>query len=142
QINGFGLGTQWFYGGAGNDTIDYSAIHTNLTIRIGIGAQGSDYVSADIDNVIGGSGNDRVVGSDLPNKLVGGPGNDTLIGNGGLDTLDGGAGTDSAPSPGGDMLISIESSADTGDIYIDSDHVVNVGGTAGADLIFISRNGA
>src|SRR5205814_4355454 len=47
-----------------------------------------------IENVIGGSGNDSLVGSPVVNVLRGGAGNDTLLGGVGNDTFDGGANDD------------------------------------------------
>ena len=59
------------------------------------GAAGeNDYLSYDIENVIGGSGSDRIVGNPFPNNLQGGSGNDTIWGGAGNDTLDGGSGRD------------------------------------------------
>lgn len=47
-----------------------------------------------IENVIGGSGNDRLSGNDANNLLAGNGGSDTLIGGSGNDTLNGGPGSD------------------------------------------------
>ena len=47
-----------------------------------------------IENLLGGSGNDRFFGSTVANVLNGGAGNDQLYGGGGNDTLIGGAGND------------------------------------------------
>ncbi|CAO3383439.1 hypothetical protein [Azospirillum argentinense] len=49
-----------------------------------------------IENAVGGSGNDLLIGNERDNLLIGGGGNDTLIGGGGNDTLDGGEGIDTA----------------------------------------------
>jgi serralysin len=49
-----------------------------------------------IDNAIGGSGNDTILGNAIANVLNGGSGNDTIAGGGGNDTIIGGAGTDTA----------------------------------------------
>ena len=51
---------------------------------------------ADIENVIGGSGNDLIVGNHRNNDLEGGDGDDVLAGGVGNDTIDGGAGDDIA----------------------------------------------
>lgn len=40
-----------------------------------------------VENIIGGAGNDFIIGDDQANRLVGGGGNDTLIGGGGNDTI-------------------------------------------------------
>jgi Ca2+-binding RTX toxin-like protein len=55
-----------------------------------------------IENAIGGSGGDVLIGNSAPNVLDGGEGNDTLSGSAGADTLDGGPGNDT------DTLIGIE----------------------------------
>lgn len=93
-----------------NDTADYSGI-TNaaaaLTIALGAGgtpvgvmsAVASDATGdaiARVENLIGGSGDDKFTGNEYANKLYGGEGNDTLEGRGGADLLDGGNGTDTA----------------------------------------------
>ncbi|MGQ0598529.1 putative Ig domain-containing protein [Aquabacterium sp.] len=48
----------------------------------------------DVENAIGGSGNDALNGNQLANKMVGGEGDDSIAGNGGDDLLQGGAGSD------------------------------------------------
>ena len=47
-----------------------------------------------IENVVGGNGNDAFKGNDVANVFTGGAGNDTLEGNGGDDILVGGSGND------------------------------------------------
>ena len=49
-----------------------------------------------IENAIGGSGNDLLIGNALSNALYGGAGNDTLAGGAGNNLLDGGDGEDTA----------------------------------------------
>jgi hypothetical protein len=49
-----------------------------------------------IENAIGGSGNDILIGNEAANVLTGGAGDDRLTGAGGNDVLDGGVGTDTA----------------------------------------------
>lgn len=89
-------------GGAGNDVLapnDFVPdVDSNISLlrgRIweGEGA-GSRLVS--IENIISGSGNDRLTGDHATNRLVGGDGNDILMGNGGNDLVYGGRGTDIA----------------------------------------------
>src|SRR5205814_966035 len=107
----------------------------------------TQFYDGDIEKVIGGSGNDRIVGSDAKNLLIGNGGNDTLDGgtaNDAGDTLNGGAGTDVAANSAGDTLIGIESTNDPGDAYIassDVEHELFVIGTANADTITVA-NGA
>jgi Ca2+-binding RTX toxin-like protein len=96
-----------YVGGAGTDTLDMSAINTPATIDLA-----GSYVSstqtgldvlASIENVIGGSANDKITGSSTTNRLDGGAGNDTInagagddfvIGGTGNDTMNGDAGND------------------------------------------------
>ena len=47
-----------------------------------------------MENVIGGAGNDRLVGNGLGNSLRGGGGSDSLLAGAGSDVLYGGAGND------------------------------------------------
>ncbi|WP_292933498.1 M10 family metallopeptidase C-terminal domain-containing protein [Novosphingobium sp. PASSN1] len=89
-------------GGAGEDVVDYSAASTGLTIDLGIGvafgtsttaASGADKLMG-IEDVLGSTFDDVIIGSKDSNKLAGGDGNDTLTGSKGADTLTGGAGSD------------------------------------------------
>src|SRR5213075_615176 len=52
-----------------------------------------DAVVPDVENVIGGSGDDTLIGSADANVLSGGFGDDTLDGGAGADVLNGGPGT-------------------------------------------------
>ncbi|MFL9609328.1 beta strand repeat-containing protein [Methylobacillus sp. Pita2] len=101
-----GTGTNQLHGGSGNNTASYEGITINVTATLnddgtGTGSAGTVgpnniYVRdtySDINNLIGGSGNDRLRGNIHDNLIEGGAGNDTLLGGGGRDTLDGGAGT-------------------------------------------------
>ncbi len=106
--------------GGGIDTYDLSAYSTNLTINLqpgawstfsssqraslgsGISAAGNvanallynNNQQSLIENVIGGSGNDTIIGNAASNELSGGIGNDTLDGGGSNDVLWGDAGSD------------------------------------------------
>jgi Ca2+-binding RTX toxin-like protein len=102
----------FYSGGGGSDTIDYSARtrwYDDLSVSLdGVANDGrkafwdgystlpaeGDNVSADVENVIGGAGDDDRVGSSANNRLVGGAGDDVLRGMGGNDVLDGGLGRD------------------------------------------------
>lgn len=91
-------------GETGNDTVDYSTFTANLSVSLDGGNQvnvsGSGLVNANrdqirnVENFIGGSGNDNITGDGLANQLTGGSGNDTLRGGNGNDTLVGGIGND------------------------------------------------
>ncbi len=91
-------------GGVGSDTVDYSAFTNNLTIALngagnsivfGSGNAGATSdVIRNIENFIGGSGNDTITGDNQANQLNGGSGNDTITGGTGADVLTGGLGAD------------------------------------------------
>jgi Ca2+-binding RTX toxin-like protein len=92
-------------GGADSDTLDYSDATTGVSVTPdGAGNDGTsgegDNVSADFETVIGGIGNDSLVGTSAPNTLVGGDGDDALDGAGGADELVGGNGMDLASYAG------------------------------------------
>ena len=109
--------------GGGNDTYDLSAYSSNLSIDLQPGAWstfntsaiaqraflGNGHTAAGnvanallyngntqslIENVIGGTGDDTIVGNVVSNNLQGGGGNDILNGLAGADVLTGGAGAD------------------------------------------------
>ena len=97
-------------GGAGADTADYSAASVPLAISIDSqandGARGErDAVATDVENVVGGSGNDSITGSTAANDLDGGTGNDSISGGSGNDAVDGGIGNDSLVGGVGDDVI-------------------------------------
>jgi serralysin len=84
------------YDAGGADTLNASGYGQNQTIDLRPGAFSNIggltgnigiYLTAVIENAVGGSGNDSIVGNDADNRLKGGAGN---------DSIDGGAGTDSA----------------------------------------------
>ena len=91
--------------GAGNDTLDLSGFATNSRIDLHAGTSSdADAMThniwiaynSNIENAVGGAGNDVIIGNDLNNILNGGTGNDILTGGAGADTILGGAGTDTA----------------------------------------------
>jgi len=121
-----GQASDLFSGGPGIDTVDYSSRARGLRItldgkpndgeipRLGQPAE-NDNVTADVENIIGGAGDDYIVGNGLANTLIGGAGGDTLIGQAGNDVLVGGPGADLLQGGAGDdVLLGIDQSA--GDI--------------------------
>ncbi|HIF54205.1 MAG TPA: DUF4214 domain-containing protein, partial [Methylococcaceae bacterium] len=89
----------------GTDTLDLSGYSSNARIDLNDGAFSdaggltlniSIAFNAFIENAVGGSGNDRITGQELANRLNGGRGNDVLTGAAGNDVLIGGIGTDMA----------------------------------------------
>jgi parallel beta-helix repeat protein len=81
-------------GGAGVNTLDYSSIGSGVRVNLFAGTATATGGVADIANVIGGAGNDILVGDAQANRLVGGGGRDILIGGDGADSLVGGNGDD------------------------------------------------
>jgi Ca2+-binding RTX toxin-like protein len=102
-------GPDVFQGGGNYDTVDYSSRSIRVAVSIdgaandgtdadldGIGEEG-DNVTADVEFVVGGSGDDLLVGSDDPIFIEGfwGKGGDDLMqGRGGQDIFRGGIGDD------------------------------------------------
>jgi len=98
----------------GKDTLNFSKYTNTQTIDLnaekfssvgGLKFNVSIAKGVTIENAIGGSGNDTIIGNKVANTLTGGAGQDTISGNAGndkliggssFDTLDGGTGTDTA----------------------------------------------
>ena len=94
-----GRGRDIMRGGGGVDSVDYSGRVNNVRVttdrRRDDGETGEgDMVTADIENVFGGSGNDLLMTGTAGGLADGGEGHDTLLGQAGRDTLDGGNGND------------------------------------------------
>jgi len=100
-------GANVFSGGAGLDTADYAARTDNLVIAMtnslstrALNSSKGDHdrILRDVENLIGGSGNDSLTGNYFANVITGGAGNDTMNGMEGNDLLNGGAGDDTFTS--------------------------------------------
>ena len=103
-----GDGADTYAGNAGADKIDYSGRTADLIVAMdgtttsgqGVAGVEGDLVAADIEDLIGGTGNDTLSGNNGPNNIKGGAGNDILWGGAGgtcltdVDLLDGEAGND------------------------------------------------
>lgn len=132
-------GNDRYHGGGGSDTLDYSAIGADLRVHLG-GYARSDETGRDwlrnIENAIGGSGEDEIRGNRLANRLEGGDGDDRIDGGRGNDWLNGGAGDDRLRGgPGEDTFVF---ASDFGDDRI-RDFDANPPG--GQDLLDISALG-
>src|SRR5262249_28103349 len=111
-------------GGAGEDTIDYSASDYQLNIDLSSGNVSANFGKADVahyatvaqvtnvEDVIGSQYDDTVTGSSGDNRIDGGAGNDiihagdgndTLIGGMGYNILDGGKGIDTVDYSSADL---------------------------------------
>ena len=85
-----------------------------------------------IEDVIAGSGNDRVTGNAVANRLAGGAGADWLDGGGGDDVLEGGSGRDELWGSGGDDVLEGGSGADRLEGGLGADRLL---GGAGMDTV-------
>ncbi|MBT5777896.1 MAG: hypothetical protein HOI02_00645 [Rhodospirillaceae bacterium] len=138
-----GLGNDILYGGDGFDTLTFantsSDVEVNLSTNTVVfdGFGGTDTVS-EIEQVIGGTGNDTLTGSDNDEVLLGGDGNDILDGSGGSDSLDGGAGNDEIDAG---ILKFIEGGLgdDTFNVSI-TDSAAIVTDAGGSDTIFLETS--
>ncbi|MES2831504.1 MAG: calcium-binding protein [Pseudomonadota bacterium] len=107
--NVYTLANRYVSDAGGIDTFDASNASANVHINLTPGtweyvgvrdksilAPGQSFVGFDtqIENAIGGRGDDRLIGNDLANTINGGLGNDFLSGGDGNDVLIGGAGND------------------------------------------------
>ena len=152
------LGDDSLDGGDGSDYVDYSSLSNSLgdtegiKVDLTINSQqdtkkaGLDTLK-DIENIIGSSYNDTIIGTNADNVILAGNGNDTIVTNGssassGYDEIDGGSGDRD--------LITYENSGLTSKITVDLrnsevqdsgagkikiKNIEDVSGAAGADLI-------
>lgn len=153
-VASMGDGDDHYDGGAGSDTYDASAITVDQAIDLDAGTASSTATGADtlvdIENVVGGSGDDVIVGDGGANVLTGGAGDDHVAGGDGddiivatvgdgNDTYDGGAGSDTYDASGitEAMVIDLEagtaSGAETGEDTLAG--IENVIGGSGDDVI-------
>ncbi|RZT44891.1 Ca2+-binding RTX toxin-like protein [Sphingomonas sp. BK036] len=97
-----GGGADIYTGGAGADTVDYSAATSTVTVNLNTltaqntGTFGGSDTIREIENVTGAAAfaNNLTGGNTTANRLIGGAGADFLIGGGFGDTLVGGTGND------------------------------------------------
>jgi parallel beta-helix repeat protein len=136
-------------GGAGIDTVDYSAYWTNVSVTLpndyGGGGSGSKHLLSTIENVIGSAHADVIVGmNSVANVLDGRGGNDTIVclsgndtayGGEGNDAIDGGAGDDWLNGQGGDDVLAGGEGADTLVLGAGTDRA---SGDGGNDLFLIT----
>jgi Ca2+-binding RTX toxin-like protein len=130
-------------GGAGTDTVSYAsrtvAVVVNLDALANDGeALELDKVMLDVENVIGGDGDDTITGSALDNVLDGGAGNDTISGGLGNDTLRGGAGNDVLHGDAGDDIFDEGTAANGNDTIVGGLGIDKVDYSArSADLVVV-----
>jgi Ca2+-binding RTX toxin-like protein len=135
-----GTGADQLIGGAGVDTVDYSARSAAVQALVGNGvaddgeAGEGDDIGIDVEGVLGGFGNDVLVGQDtiVSNLFEGGPGSDSIQGAAGNDTLNGGMGPDEIDGQAGADSADGQAGNDTVDGGAAADVVK---GDAGFDLL-------
>jgi Ca2+-binding RTX toxin-like protein len=164
DLLGGGAGADTLDGGAGVDTVTYAAAATTVTVQLtSSGGTATDqFGSTDtlisIDNVVGGSGDDVLLGNGNANQLeggagadninggagddliLGGAGVDVLVGTFGNDTLVGGADADVLNGGAGDDVFMFLEPGDLGTTRGTADRIVafDGAGIAGGDLIDLS----
>jgi Ca2+-binding RTX toxin-like protein len=113
-------GSDIYDGGAGFDTIDYSAVTSAVTVNLGLSSATGPgrHTLINIEGVVGSSLSDRITGNFLDNVLEGGAGNDTVDGGWGNDTIIGGAGDDRYDGGGG--FDTLDYSAATAAVAVDA----------------------
>jgi Ca2+-binding RTX toxin-like protein len=105
-----GFGGDSMRGRSGADTVTYAPRLAGVSAQIGAtGGNGEDAVpgvidtiNADVENLLGGAGDDALIGDRDANQISGGAGNDTLLGLGGGDRLGGDSGDDFISGDAGD----------------------------------------
>lgn len=131
-------GANQLWGGAGTNTVDYSALNSAVSVDLGAGGgyvlRGTALVLTDqlnlIQNATGGAGDDRLIGDDGDNRLEGGLGTNALYGLSGDDVLVGGISanlpTDTQPGAidvsqlwGGTGFNTVDYSAQTRSVQVD-----------------------
>ena len=132
------------YDSGGNDTLDLSTEFNDTRVDLrpeqSPGVYGVVAIARGtiIENAVGGSGNDHIIGNTVANRLDGGPGNDHLWGNNGEDVLEGGAGADKLDGGAGIDWVTYQGS-DTG-VTVDLGTGRGRGGHAEHDFIHEVEN--
>ncbi len=115
-----GSGGDTIGGGAGVDTVTYAGRAAPVTVNLdGFTNDGED-------------GENDTVQTDVEN-LIGGSGDDSLTGNGAANVLDGGLGAD--VMDGGDGIDTVTYASRTGDVRVDSDPIAKDGEVAEGDTV-------
>jgi Ca2+-binding RTX toxin-like protein len=141
-------------GGAGNNTVDFSHFHYAVTVDLRSGlawatdprSPGPSYqvaTLANIQNVVGGQGDDEIWGNDAGNVITAGSGNDTIHCGNGTNTIICGSGIDSViGGAGNDTIIETEkSNYDPYDFGMQAgvDYVDHLDGGAGNNTVDFSH---
>jgi Ca2+-binding RTX toxin-like protein len=138
-------------GGAGVDTVNYSLFGRDVTVNLTLtGAQDTRGAGVDtilnIENAIGGSGWDTLIGTTASNTLIGGDGNDALFGGvGAANTLQGGRGDDrylveavgeTIVEFGNEGTDEVQTNLASFNLAANVENLINTGGNRGAGVDF------
>jgi Ca2+-binding RTX toxin-like protein len=74
--------------GAGNDTLSYAGTVAGVAVNLATSSATGFISIGDVENVIGGNGNDALTGDASANVINGGAGGDTITGDAGADKID------------------------------------------------------
>jgi Ca2+-binding RTX toxin-like protein len=135
-------GSDTFNGGVGSgDFVSYDTqvgpVSIDLAAGVATSASGPDTL-VDIENALGGSGNDSLFGNAAPNTLNGGLGNDVFRGRGGDDYFDGGGGlldTISYADAPGPVTVNLSTKVATGAGTDSFDNIQAADGSGFADSL-------
>lgn len=144
------FGDDSYVGGSGTDTVKYSSVVGAITVDLKVGSASDDNSDTEIgddrlfsiENVIGGSGDDHIKGSNANNALNGGSGNDDLLGENGNDKLYGDSGDDTLSGGNGNDALNGGLDNDNllggagNDIINGNDGMDKLKGDAGNDKLF------
>lgn len=136
------LGGDTYAGGPGYDNVSWFFRSENISAtfdgQANDGAPGEgDNVGSDVEELLGGSGDDTIVGDDGPQRLNGSSGDDTISGGGGDDYIDGDDGDDALSGDAGDDRVEGDDHSDEVTGGTGADELVgdDAGGTSGLDTM-------
>lgn len=140
-----GFGSDTLIGGSGTDTVSYSGEADGFVINLSVGTAqrviaGSPVMEDQlqtIENVIGGDGDDFIIGTSTANLIEGGLGNDTIAGGAGVDLLFGNDGDDTFNYAIGDGADTINGGDGADTLAIKGD----AGGFVRNDLLKVAFDG-
>ncbi len=106
----YDYGGQGYYGGLGNDTLNFQPNQTGVYVRLDLNYAENNITGertqvVGFENVTGSGYNDWIYGDSAVNDLKGSGGNDYMSGGGNYDFLDGGEGNDQVFGGDGNDLV-------------------------------------
>ncbi len=108
-----GEGADILDGGDGFDTVSYDEDDADLRVDLSTGVSSDGDTLISIEGVLGGYGDDELIGDDRDNHLSGSYGDDLIRGGAGADTLFGGGGIDTVSYAGSSAGVTVNLSNNT-----------------------------